>query len=67
LIVLDRETVEQHASDEPYLEDLLAHELSHCFRARIGESCAVGSEDEERGAASITKSWGFRPRTTKRR
>ncbi len=61
VVVLDAETVVTHAKDEGYLETLLAHELAHCYRALCGESAAVGTEAEERGARQVTKSWGFRP------
>ena len=60
LVVLDRATVERYASDHAYLENLLAHELAHAYRARRGENAPVGSAAEEEGACRLVKSWGFR-------
>lgn len=58
-IILDRRVLEENADSHAYLEDLLAHELGHSYRARLGQH-DPDEIREERETIALVKSWGFR-------
>ncbi len=59
LVLLDERTVLRYAEDQEVLEDLLAHELSHCYRALQGLSGEPGEADEAE-TDRLARKWGFR-------
>jgi predicted Zn-dependent protease with MMP-like domain len=61
VVILDRAILEQLAHREGDLEGLLAHELAHCYRSRLGMSDPDKAR-EEAATDRLVRSWGIRQR-----
>jgi hypothetical protein len=64
MVALDRRFLDE--GEEADHEHVLAHELGHAYRARIGIAAEDYDAEEAATKILVEKIWGFRPRGQKR-